>query len=329
MAVATGVGAQLGIKAETTWGTAVTPDTFLPFTSESIQRQFEYIESKGLEAANLAQKQGLHVQTTESVSGSVNLDVTTADHAGWFNLLHGNSVSATTPGGGTNTRKQTHNIGATDPIGKSLTIQVGRPDVGGTVRPFTYSGMKVGSATYSCERGGVLTAAYNVVGKTETTATSLASATYSYGKPFNFTQGSIELDDTVLTDCVRSAQITVTLPMATDRYCIGGGTTIKEPIVNDLISVDIQLECEFTSLTQHAAFTAATRRKVELNFTDTVAIEGSLYPFVYFTVASTVATGEGPTVQGPDVLTQTINLKGLSNGTDPLLKIEYQYDNTL
>ena len=329
MAVATGVGAQLGLKAETTWGTAVTPDTFLPFTSESISQQFEYIESKGLQAGALGQKSGLHVQTTTSVEGSINLDVTTADHNPLFNMLHGNTVTPATPGGGTNTRTQTHNIGSTDPIGKGLTVQVGRPDVGGTVRPFTYAGCKVASVTYSCDRGGVLTASYNLVGKSETTGTSLASASYSYGKPFNFTQGSIELDDAVLTDCVRSASITVTLPMATDRYCIGGGSTRKEPIVNDLISVDVQLECEFTSLTQHTAFVAATRRKVELNFTDTVAIEGSLYPYCYFTVASTVATGSGPTVQGPDVITQTINLKGLDDGSNPLLKIVNQYDSTL
>lgn len=329
MAVASGVGAQLGIKAETTWGTAVTPDTFLPFTSESITRQFEYIESKGLQAGILAQPQGLYVQTTESITGSVDLAVTTADHHPFFNMLHGNSVSPTTPGGGTNTRLQTHNIGATDPIGKSLTIQVGRPDVGGTVRPFTYSGCKVSSATWSMERGGTLNASYNVVGKTGVTATSLASASYSYGKPFNFTQGSIELDDVVLTDCVRSAQVTCTLPLATDRYCIGGGATIKEPVLTDYVAVEVQLECEFTSLTQYTAFAAAARRKLELNVTDTTAIEGSLYPYVYFTVASTVATAASPVVQGPDILTSTITLKGLSDGTNPLLKIEYQYDNTL
>lgn len=329
MAVATGVGAQLGIKAETTWGTAVTPDTFFAFTSESIAQQFDYIESKGLQAGALGQKSNLHVQTTTSVEGAVNLDVTTAKHGAWFNMLHGNTVTPTTPGGGTKSRLQTHNIGSTDPVGKGLTVQVGRPDVGGTVRPFTYAGCKVASVTYSCDRGGTLTASYNLVGKSETTGTSLASATYSYGKPFNFTQGSIELDDTVLTDCVRSASVTVTLPMATDRYCIGGGAYRKEPVVNDLVSVDVALECEFTSLTQQTAFVNATRRKLELNFTDTAAIEGSLYPYLFFTVASTVATGAGPTVQGPDVLTQSLTLKGLDDGTNPLLKIEYQYDNTL
>ena len=99
MASGAGIGAQLGIKAESTWGTAVTPNVFLPFTSESIQKQFEYIESKGIQSSSLAQQSGLHVQTTSSVSGSVNLDVTTAKHDPWLNLLHGNTVTPSTPGG--------------------------------------------------------------------------------------------------------------------------------------------------------------------------------------------------------------------------------------
>ena len=328
MAVSSGVGAQFGIKNETTWGTAVTVDTFLPFTSESMSRTNNYIEGQGLQAGALGQKRDLHVLTTRSIGGGFTCDVTTNKFGKLFNLLHGNTVTPTTPSGGTLTRNQVHNIGGTTPEGKGLTVQVGRPDVSGTTRAFTYSGCKVAQATFSCEQGGVLTSSWDMVGKDEETATGLATATYAYGKPFNFTQGSVEFDDVVLTDCVRSATITVSIPLESNRFCIGNGALIKEPILNGMIDVTAQLEMEFSSLTQHTAFTAATRRKVELNFTDTTAIEGALFPYVYFSIASTVTTESSPVVQGPDVLSQGITLKGLDDGTNPLLKITYQNTDT-
>jgi len=327
MAVSSGVGAQLGIGNETTWGNAVTVGTFLPFTSESIQQSFNYIETAGLRAGNLAQSQSLHTQTTSSVEGSFSLDVLTRKMGKLFNMLHGNTVTPTQQGG-TPAYLQTHAIGATTPDTKGLTVQVGRPDVGGTVRPFTYAGVKVASVNFSCEQGGVLTSSWNVVGKSETTATSLETASYTnLGTVFNFTQGSAEFADSVITDCIRSASVTVTLPMATDRYCIGSGTARKEPLVNGLVSVEATLEMEFASLTQHAAFVAATRRKFELIFTG-AQISGAYYYKLAFTLPSTVATGEGPVVSGPDVLTQSVTLKGLSNDSDPLLTIEYISEDT-
>lgn len=329
MAVKSGVGAQFAIGAESTWGTAVTPSTFLPFSTESLAKSFEYQDFAGLQAGALGQKAGLSKQTTSSVGGSVDLAVTTADHQPLFNMLHGNSVSPTTPGGGTNSRTATNNIGATAPDGKGLTVQIGRPDVGGTVRPFTYAGCKVSSVTYTMERGGILTATYQFEGKSETTATGLTSASYSYGSVFSFTGGSIELDDAVLSDCVASASITITLPMATDRYCIGGGALRLEPVLNGLVDVTASLDLEFTSLTQHTAFVAATRRKFELNCTGDTAIEGSIYPACNFTIASTEARGAGPTVQGPDIVRQSVTLKGLDDGSNPLLAIAYTYDSTL
>jgi len=42
-----------------------------------------------------------------------------------------------------------------------------------------------------------------------------------------------------------------------------------------------------------------------------------------FTMASTVAVSSGPTVQGPDVLTQEITLEALDNAAAAPLVVEY------
>ena len=101
MSERSGLSSQLGIGTETTWGTAVTPTTFLPYLSEGIEYQQAYIRSPALEAGVVSQLGDLHVATTHGISGPVNLDVTRSGFGKLFNLLHGNSVSPSTPGGAT------------------------------------------------------------------------------------------------------------------------------------------------------------------------------------------------------------------------------------
>jgi hypothetical protein len=330
MSERSGLSSQLGIGKETTWGTAVTPTTFLPYLSEGIQYVPAYIRSPALAAGVVSLLDGLHVQTTHAITGPINLDVVRSGMGKLFNLLHGNTVSPSTPGGATNARLQTHNIGTTTPYGKGATVQVSRPDVGGTVRAFTFSGCKCSSVTFTVSRSGVLTSTWNLVGKDETTATALASASYASSpgtKPFNFVQGSVEFDDTLVTDVITDASITVSIPMAADRYSIGS-SVVAEPITNDLVSVTATLGLEFSSLTQHTAFTAATRRKFELNFNTADFIEGSTPYSLYFVMPSTVTTDASPVVSGPDLVQQSVTLEATYDGTNAPLQILYENTDT-
>jgi hypothetical protein len=327
MAVRSGVAAQCMISTETTWGTYQAVVTGIPFTSESLRRNNAFIRTAGLRAGRLAQSADLHTATTHDASGGLSTDVLTKSFGKFFNLMHGNTVTPTQIAA-TTAYRQTHAIGATDPFNKSLTIQVGRPDVGGTVRPFNYLGAKLMSVTFNMERGGVLTSEWEFDCKDEDTSTALVTATYAASSlPFSFQSGSIELDDSVLTDCVRSASLGVEFPHDTERYCINSSALKSQPILNGLIAVTADLEVEFASLTQHTAFVNSTRRKLELRNNQGDA--GGSNPFACnFTLASTVATGEGTVVEGPDVLTSTWSFEGLDNGTDPVLSLEYVTQDT-
>ena len=165
-----GVGAQLGAKSESTWGTAVTVTDFHPFQSEDIRLRKTNIESAGLRAGQLVQMSALHVATTSFAEGTVEFDPMTRGFSKWLNLLHGNTVTPSTPAGGTSARVHSHVIGQTDPYGKSLTVQIGRPDVSSTVRAFTYAGLKARSVNFQCATGGILTSTWELVGKSESTA---------------------------------------------------------------------------------------------------------------------------------------------------------------
>lgn len=325
MANSTGIGAQLGISTvESAYGTYTAPTTFNEFTSESLRRVNEYIRTTGIRAGRAFQSENLHQQTTHRVEGNVQMEVLDQGMGKWLNLLHPNTVTPAAYTGGL--YRQTHNIGNTglsDPKGKFVTIQVGRPDVGGTVRAFSYSGCKLGTASFSLERGGIVTADFAVDGQTETTSESLESATYAAdAKPFTFQDATIEFDDSVLTDCVRSATVEISLPMDTERFCIGSGATKKEPLLNGPVAVTLTLDMEFTSLTQHTAFINSTRRKVEL-LCGGQTESGTYASALNFTAASTVATGEGPVVEGPDILTQQVTLEVLDDGSTTPFVIEH------
>jgi hypothetical protein len=126
---------------------------------------------------------------------------------------------------------------------------------------------------------------------------------------------------------VNEASITITLPMATERYSIGS-SVVSEPINNDLVSITASLGLEFASLTQHSAFTAATRRKFELNFNTADFIEGSTPYSLLFSMPQTVTTNANAVVQGPDILTQTVELECTYDGTNAPLTISYENKDT-
>lgn len=322
MPVRAGIGAQLVVATESTYGTYVAGTTGLPFISEDLRLIKEYIRTVGLRANRLVQSEALHVATTRAGDGNVNIDVLTKSMGKLFNQLHGLTVTPTQIAA-TTAYRQTHNIGTSDPFGKSLSIQVGRPDVGATVRPFSYLGCKVTGVTFSMERGGVLTSKWTFDIRDEDTGQTLATATYASGAiPFNFQGGSIELDDVVLTDCVRSAQITLEIPQNTDRYCISSSPLKKEPISNDQIAITMELEVEFASLTRHTDFTASTRRKVELNCSTGDAGGGNAFQ-CNFTAAKAIPVGQGTVVDGPDVLTSSWTYEVVDDGTAVPLIIEY------
>lgn len=322
MGAKAGIGAQLGVATEGTWGTYAAPTTYYPFLDESLKRIQNYIRSSGLRAGRFVQPEALHVQTTRTIEGQLHLDVLTKSFGKLFNQLHGNTVTPVQIAA-TTAYRQTHDIGLTVPDGKGLTIQVGRPDVGGTVRAFSYTGCKVLAAEFSCDRGGILESLWTIDGQDETTAQTLGTATYvATAIPFAFTSGTIEFDDVQLVDCVRSAKLNVSLPSEVDRFCLSAAQTKKEPIVNGLIPITAQIEVEFASLNQYTAFTAATRRKFELRFNQGDA--GGSNPFACnFTVAKTVTVSEAPVVQGPDVLTSVWTVEAVDDGSAAPLSIEY------
>lgn len=323
MAEKSGIGGFVAIKNETTPGTYAAPTSGVFFTKEGFKRNNAYIKRATIQSGVIAQKDNQHSQTTHDASGSLEGDVMGNGFGSILNLLSPGVITPTIVVAAT-VFKYTFPIGLGSPNGKALSVQVGRPDVSGTVRPFAYIGGKVAVLKLTMEKGGVLSFSADMDFIDEDTTKALAVPVYDdLAGTLPFTGGSVEFDDVVLTDCIQSATATITIPMATDRYCIGNGATKKEQVGNGLITVDVDAVMEFSNLTQHAAFQAATRRKFELNCAGKL-IDGTNRQSLNLTLAKTVTTDSGPTIEGPDILTQSIKLEGVQSGVSPLASIDYQ-----
>lgn len=282
-----GISGQVGLKAESTYGTAVVVDTFVPFISESIQRVEEHIESEAIRA-------GRYVLTSDQwnggnvmIEGDLALELSTKNQRPLLKQMFGTE---------TGVGPYTYTPG--ELAGDSLTIQIGRPAVDGTVHPFTYAGCKFSSWEIACEAGQIATLTLSVMGKSETTAAALAAASYAASDlPFKFSGATLS----IASVAVNTKQVTLSGDLALERRMFLGAQTTAEPLSTGLYTFDGSLQAEFESLTAYNRFVNGTEAALVLSFT-----RGS---------ASLVITcnvrfdGETPNVGGRGIVEQPLPFK--------------------
>lgn len=256
MASPSGLNAQLGFAAETTFGTAVTPTRFIPFTSEGIEATPDFLESQGIIAGQQVLNSNQWTHGVWRIGGDIAIEMLTRQCG--LLLHHALGSITTSSSAGTST----HIITPGDLGGLGLTVQVGRPSGNGTVQPFTYAGVKIASWELAVAATENATFGLDVVAQTHTTATALATATYlTTGAPYSFASGSFTLASSSL--CVRSARIGGDNQLDTDRVCVGHNY-IEEPVVGEYREFTGEVELEFPDLVHYNRFVAGTEGTLNL-----------------------------------------------------------------
>jgi len=321
-----GLWSQLGFAAESTVGTSATPTRFLEFVNESVQLTIERVESKAVHSSQRTMRSDRWVAGKRSVSGSVAVEV--ADR-GFGQLLAyafgGGTWAISTPSGGTNTRDIT--ITQTLNYGRSMTMQIGRPDTAGTVNPFTYTGCKITEASLSCAVDDLLQLSVNFAAHDEATGTSLASVSYPATQSLlSWVGGTFSLAGSALD--VKDFSFQVNHGLNTDRYLQRtGGTLIKEPIEAAMAEVSGSFTVEFESLTQYNRYVSGTPATLAGTWQG-ATIEGSL--LYQLSVGIPVARFDGatPNVGGPDILEMQVPFKALAAGTLSPYTVTYRTTDT-
>lgn len=321
MVIASGLGAQLGIGEESAYGTAATVARFLEFNSEGLDADVGIIESRGLGTGRFL-RTDREKRYVKSAGGQVEFDVQTKG----FGLLLKHclgSYANTLVAGSERSAVITPDANALK--GLSLTLQVGKPDITGVSRPFTYEGGKVVDWQLKCALDEALKLATTFDFKTVQTATALAVASYPAGSEvFVFTEGQLTVAG--VTTFVKSASVKGTNALATERR--GLGNVKREPLANGEAVIDGELECEFEDLGAYADWVAGTQAQLVLTFTSPTVIAGG-GPFkLTVTLPKVAYRGSTPKVGGPDIVMQPRPFKALHDGTNPVITVEQRTTDT-
>ena len=259
MAIFTGSGisGQFGLKAETAWGTAVTVDRFYEIVSENIQLEVERTESAGVRFGARVIRSDDWVAGSRKVAGPVEFELSTLntklllEHA--MGTYSGGTIGTITPA---------------DLTGNGLTMQVGRPDVAGTVIPYTFPGGKVASWELEAQVGEVAKLTLDMVFKDQTTATALASASYTSGlNLFTFVHGAVTIAGSTVP--VRSIKLAGDNALDSERFLIGtsGGSLIAEPLEAGLREYTFELEADHSGTVIPGRIDSGTEAALVLTFT--------------------------------------------------------------
>ncbi len=326
MVTGTGLDAQLGYKLETTVGTAVTPNRFLEFNEESLAFDPTYLEPNGLRVGQKFKRGERVARSRKMVSGGYGLDYTSRNMGALWKAAIGSSVTSPTIIGAGPAYKQVHQTG--DLLGKSLTVQVGRPEPSGTVRAHTYRGCKVTGWEFSCSDNDVAKMSFDLDGWDESTATALASASYPTASQevFNFSHctvltlgatiaGTTELTasgGTAVASVVKSLSFKGDNALDTERYGLGSTGLKKEQLEAGTPTITGSFDAEYSKTEFYDVFTAGTSTSLLVKF-EAAVLGGADKNTIEFIVPQIYIKKVTPQVSGPEVVKAAVEFEAYQN----------------
>lgn len=323
MPTGSGISAQLGIAAESTYGTAVVVSRFFEFNQETLNFDQTRIQSQGLRSGLRIDRSSRWALGKKKVEGDVTMELANKNFGLWFSHMFGTIVSAQ-PSVGPDPTVWEHTATPGDLTAKMLTVQVGRPDIGGVVRPFTYPGCKVKDWEIGCKVDEIAELKVGLIGQDETTATALATAAYPTGDSlFVFTQGILKIAGVAYD--VMEANLKGDNKLKDDRYFLGAATR-KNPLEADMREYKGDLNSEFVDLAAYTRFVAGTEAALTLFFTG--ATISNTYKYALEITANVRFDGDTPNVGGPGIVGQKLPFKCLNSGAGDSSAITAVYRTT-
>lgn len=314
---------QVGYKVESVYGTPVTVDQFTEYTSESLTPTYPVLLGRSRRPAQRAVRSDRTVRVgMTGLTGSIVFEPTSKGKS--ISSLLACVLGGVATTGPTETTVYTHTGSYGDLAGDSLTLQIGKPDVSGTVRPFTYAGVKVGGISFGTDMDGILQCTLDIAhAKSEATGTALATATYTSGAElFSFVGGTFTIGG--VTQNVSKASCAFKNQYAIRRYQ-GASTNQGEPLENGDREATASLEVEFDSLTNlnyvRAATAAAGQAKVVLTWAAPTILGSTLYPSIIVTLEVAEFTGGYVNSSGPDRIMLGLQCAARYDGTNTPGKI--------
>lgn len=320
---------QLGVKAESTYGTPVVVDRFFPFIEWGLEPDYAVVAAADeLRAGSLVERVDQDDPYIKGAAGTISMYVPTKG----FGIWNSHALGAVATSGPTDSN-YTHSstLSATGKYGKSMTAQVALPlNPAGTAQPATFHGVKLLSVEWTMDEEGYLKASFDADAEDVDTSTALATAAYtaisSGGSKFPWRLCSVTIDGSQVNP--KNWRVKVTWPMNVDRRFIRGSALKLEPAVSGKAVIDWDMEIEWSDLTQYncvAASTMASRAKqIVITCDGAVALAGATTPQFKITIPAARFDKGLPTVSGDEPLMQSLSGIGLYDGSNEPITVAYR-----
>lgn len=318
---------QLGVVAETTYGTPVTVNRWFEFLAgESLERQQNVIMPGGLRPGLYNQLGPRRALTTQWGEGSVPMEVATTGFGIWFEHALGTVSTAVNVTGSV----YTHTFSPGSLAGKSLTVQKGVEPwtAAGTALPFTFHGGKIMGWEFGISVDGFALFSVDMDFEDVDTSTALAAASYGTLKNFNFKQGTLSIGATSASLStlagVSAATINGENALANERFFLGSSGLKEEPLENGFRTLGGSLTMEFRNATDiYTAFESDTEKHLRLVFTGDV-ISGTYTELLQIDLYDVRFEGETPKVTGPEPAPLTADFTAWEQNNGNSVQITYR-----
>lgn len=329
MGVGAGIGGQVGIAKEATYGTFVAPTAFVPASKASFQLVKNTAVPSWVGAGRLLNLGAERRVTTQAAKGTLDLDI----YNNGFGLLLRALMGSSTSAAGTGTPLpylQTHTLG--DTFGQSLSVQVGLPDTTGAVHPYTFLGAKVTDATFTFESDKEATSEFNFDARQVVETQVLAAASYNgsirpyVGADMAVKVGATYGSETSVTG-VRKVTAKIDRKLAIDRFYAGDNGLHAEPIISDFADLSGTITADYVDKTLFAdRFASDAGFSMRVDLTGLLITGTTNYRFSLI-LPQCFLDGDTPVLDGPGVVSGDFNYRALFDGTN-LPRIEYETTDT-
>lgn len=315
MTIGSGLGATLGIGAETSYGSYAPATRWYPIEDEKFSVERKFSEAKAMVGGSLVRQAAQTVLLNEIVKGSIKLPLVNSGIGMLLEAVLGD-MSAPAQQATSAAYQSIGSLAST--LGKSYSVQIGRPQTNGTITPFTYLGCKATSMDLTVESSGVAELALDFVGQTMVETQTLVAAVYPTADPVVFSfQGSTLIagaygSETLMAN-VRKASVKIARKLDEARFYIGGSGLLAEPIEDDFVDITGDLTVDFSNTTDWDSWVnSAEQISLILSFVGQQIAAGYNYT-VKLAIPVAQIEGDDPSVSGPKIVERTVKFTGLNN----------------
>lgn len=321
----------VGLKKETTYGTAVTVDRFPEFVDESFAWNPTFVQGVGMRVGSRLARSGRRVLAKQSAGGDLNVELLSKGLGPLLEALFGTAVSTAVPAQ-SGVFQQLYTPTTTDPL-NSYTIQKGIPTLGGgAATPMTFLGAVCTSGEFSASNSDIVKLKTSWDAKEVKTDIAYAAPSYVVGgELFHFAEGAITIGGSQTPPTTTALATGGTVAATIEDFSVsfdnkiddggftlgGGGKRVRKPVVG-LADAKGKVTAEYSDTILRDAYLNQTPLALTLTFTSPTVIGATAHPVLQIHLPDIRLEGELPKSAAGSPVKQSIDftvLDGLVAGS--------------